>query len=70
MLIITGNDLFTVSASQPSLEAGVMQGNNEPSGRGGTTAVGDAARQKPIPQAWQEQSSQGPKVCPASQTPG
>lgn len=66
LLIITGNDLFTVSASQPSLGAGVMQGNNEPSGRGGRAAVGDAARQKPIPQAWQEQRTQGLSVGPAS----
>lgn len=58
-----------MSASQPSLEAGVMQVNNELSGRGGTTPVGDATRQKPIRQAWQKQSTQGLNVCPVPDPP-
>lgn len=33
-LLITGNDLFSISASLPSLQAGVTQGNNELSGKG------------------------------------
>lgn len=45
------------SVCQPSLGAGVMQGNNEPSGRGGAAAVGDAARQ--------EHRTQGLNICPA-----